>query len=185
MNGLRVGLRIERSGFEPRPGSLVMIGTGDKMLRVTCDGLASHPGRVAPYYRNRNKLRQCGPVCPECGYTFTLLCSLKTIAATTQFKISFKLSPSRSEWVTAWPRRKSAALVSSSTSNKRYVVVEGCAAYWVFLLSGAAFFRGRRQFLLSCAAFIRGGAFCSHVRRLFRSGAYLWAAPQSYNPVRG
>ena len=45
---------------------------------VTCDGLASHPGgvailRVVSCYGNRDKLRQCGPVWPECGFTFTSL----------------------------------------------------------------------------------------------------------------
>ena len=52
------------------------MGTGDKMPGVTCDRLASHPGeqqysQSASCYRNRNKLRQCGPVQPVCGFTFT------------------------------------------------------------------------------------------------------------------
>ena len=53
------------------------MGAGDKMLVVTCDRLASHPGGVAillvaSCYRNRDKLRQVGPVWPECGFTFTI-----------------------------------------------------------------------------------------------------------------
>ena len=70
-NGWRSGLRIERSGFEPRPGHCVMFlgktlyshsaslhpgvsmgtsklsGKPDELLEITCDGLASHPGGVA------------------------------------------------------------------------------------------------------------------------------------------
>ena len=54
------------------------MGTGDNvkyMLGVICDGLASNPGGeaillVASCYRNRDKLRQCRPVWPECGFNY-------------------------------------------------------------------------------------------------------------------
>ena len=51
-------------------------GKPDEMLGVTCDGLVSHPGRVAivlvaSCYRNRDKLRPCGPPGSCADFTFT------------------------------------------------------------------------------------------------------------------
>ena len=56
------------------PGRVIVLcctsklpGKPDKMLGVTCNGLASHPGEVAlflvaQYCRNRDKLQLCGPL---------------------------------------------------------------------------------------------------------------------------
>ena len=55
------------------------MGTGDKMLGVTCDGLASYPAGGEQYslltscYGNRDKLWQCGPVGPSAALPFTTL----------------------------------------------------------------------------------------------------------------
>ena len=63
--------RIERSGFEPWPGTLCCVlgrfvgGNLTNCWGVTCDGLASRPGGVeillaASCYGNRDKLRPDG-----------------------------------------------------------------------------------------------------------------------------
>ena len=57
-------------------GTSKLSGKPDKMLGVTCGGLASHPGGaaillVAICYGNRDKLRLCGPLGSCADLTFT------------------------------------------------------------------------------------------------------------------
>ena len=77
-------------------GTSKLSGKPDEMLGDTCDGLASHPGGVAillvaSCYRNRDKLRRCGPLGSCAEYTSKTEESVFTIESqTTSSNMKFK-----------------------------------------------------------------------------------------------